>query len=146
MNGIIHYHMAFQVIIAFVLGAIIGWEREWRGVQAGVRTFAAITLGSCVFGLISNHVLGADPARIAAQVVMGVGFLGAGVIFKQGDYVGGLTTAASMWSSASVGLAVAYSMYTIAILTTVIMVLLLLLPRAAWWQKVVKQKRATSKG
>ena len=71
----------------------------------GFRTFGAIAVGSCLFGLISQNVGGvADIARIASQVVVGVGFLGAGVIFRQGDYVAGLTTAATLWGTAAVGL------------------------------------------
>lgn len=137
-----HQEMALiaQVLIAFVLGAVIGFERELRGVQAGVRTFAALTVGSCVFGLVSSHVFGADPSRIAAQVVIGVGFLGAGLIFRQGDYVSGLTTAASLWSTAAVGLAVAYHMYVIAVLSTILMLLLLLLPRFPGWSKLTKHQ------
>jgi len=140
MFGSLQLHLTLQVLAAFILGGFIGLERELKGVQAGVRTFAALALGSCVFGVISNHVLGADPARISAQVVMGVGFLGAGAIFRQGDYVGGLTTAASLWTTAAMGLAMAYEMYVIAIVTTLSMLLLLALPRIPGWQKLFKNK------
>src|SRR5579862_7302028 len=88
-----------RVVIAFMLGALIGWERERHGISAGIRTYGSIALGACVFGVVSSSVGGADPSRIAAQVAAGIGFLGGGVIFRQGDYVSGLTTAASLWAT-----------------------------------------------
>jgi putative Mg2+ transporter-C (MgtC) family protein len=135
-------HMILQVILAFLLGGIIGWEREHHSSQAGIRTYAAISVGSCVFGLISLHAYGViDPTRIAAQVVTGIGFLGAGVIFRQGNAVNGLTTAATLWGMASIGLAVAYAMYVVAVLTTVLIFILLWLPRISWWRKISKKRQ-----
>ncbi len=125
-----------RVLIAFLLGALIGWERERHGISAGVRTYGAIALGACVFGVLSISIIGADPSRIAAQVVTGVGFLGGGVIFRQGDYVSGLTTAATLWATASIGLAVSFGLYLTSILTSVLMYLLLYLPRLPWWRKI----------
>jgi putative Mg2+ transporter-C (MgtC) family protein len=93
---------ALYVLLAGVLGGIVGWQREHMGIEAGVRTFAAVSLGACVFGLIYP----AD-TRIAAQVVTGIGFLGAGVIMRGRGHIHGLTTAASLWAVASVGLAIA---------------------------------------
>lgn len=138
-------HSIMQVLMAFILGGILGWERERRGRPAGIRTFAAIAIGACVFGLISIHglpAIGLNPGdRIASNVVVGVGFLGAGVIFHRDGVHMGLTTAATLWSTAAVGLAVAFQMYTIAILVTVIMLLLLWLPRLSWWQWVSNKNR-----
>ena len=103
---------AARAVAAALLGALIGWERQRHGRDAGIRTFGAVSLGACVFGLISSHVsTSADPTRIAAQVVTGVGFLGAGVILREQGRITGLTTAATLWSTASVGLAISFGMY-----------------------------------
>src|SRR5579872_2860146 len=99
-----------RIAIAFALGAFIGWERERHGISAGIRTYGAIALGACVFGIVSLSVAGADPSRIAAQVATGIGFLGGGVIFRQDKYVSGLTTAATLWATAALGLTVAFGM------------------------------------
>jgi putative Mg2+ transporter-C (MgtC) family protein len=129
-----------RIVIAFLLGGLIGWERERHGISAGIRTYGAICLGSCVFGIVSLSVAGADPSRIAAQVVTGIGFLGGGLIFRQGDnYVSGLTTAATLWATAAVGLAVALGMYMISLLTSVLIFALLFLPRLKWWKKISKK-------
>ncbi|EKD54175.1 MAG: hypothetical protein ACD_60C00119G0021 [uncultured bacterium] len=125
-----------RVVTAFLLGALIGWERERHGISAGIRTYGAIALGACVFGVLSLSVNHADPSRIAAQIVTGIGFLGGGVIFRQGDYVSGLTTAATLWATAAVGLSVAFGFYLISMLTAVLLYLLLYLPRLPWWKKV----------
>jgi putative Mg2+ transporter-C (MgtC) family protein len=113
-----------RVVIAFLLGALIGWERERHGISAGVRTYGAISLGACVFGVLSISMEGADPSRIAAQVVTGVGFLGGGVIFRQGDYVSGLTTAATLWATSAIGLAVSFGLYLTSILNCICLVCL----------------------
>ena len=126
----------FRVVLAFLLGGLIGWERERHGISAGIRTYGAICLGSCVFGVLSLSITTADPSRIAAQIVTGIGFLGGGVIFRQGDYVSGLTTAATLWATSAVGLAVAFGFYFVSILTSVLIFLLLYLPRLSWWKKV----------
>ena len=135
-----------RIVVAFLLGALIGWERERHGISAGVRTYGAISLGACVFGVLSISMVGADPSRIAAQIVTGIGFLGGGVIFRQGDYVSGLTTAATLWATAAVGLAVSFGLYLISFLTAILLYLLLYLPRLAWWKKVTgKGGQQTSK-
>ncbi len=130
--------MVFRVIFACFLGALIGWERERHRniISAGIRTYGAICLGACAFGIVSTAVANADPSRIAAQVVSGIGFLGGGIIFRQGDYVTGLTTAATLWATAAVGLAVSVGMYFTSLLIAVLIYLLLYLPRLAWWKKV----------
>ena len=128
--------LVMRVFIACLLGAMIGWERERHGISAGIRTYSAIALGACVFGVTSANIMGADPSRIAAQVATGVGFIGGGLIFRQGDYVSGLTTAATLWATAAVGLAVSFGMYTISVLTSILIFLLLYLPRLKWWKKI----------
>lgn len=129
-----------RIIIAFLLGAIIGWERERHGVSAGIRTYGAICLGACAFGVVSLSIVGADPSRVAAQVATGVGFLGGGVIFRQEKYINGLTTAATLWATAGIGLAVACGMYTVSILTSSLIFLLLYLPRLSWWKKFSRKR------
>lgn len=116
-------------MIALALGLLIGAEREFRGHPAGLRTMALISAGSCMFtglGLIPEFAKTVDPTRIAAQVVTGVGFLGAGSILRQGELVRGLTTAASIWVAASLGMAVGFRYYGVAVFVTVIVVLVLL--------------------
>lgn len=130
------FQMLTRVLVAFLLGAFIGWERERHGISAGIRTYGAIALGACVFGIVSLSVAGADPSRIAAQVATGIGFLGGGVIFRQDKYVSGLTTAATLWATAALGLTVAFGMYMIAILTSILIYLMLYLPRLRWWKKI----------
>ena len=97
--------MAGRAILAAILGAVVGLEREWHSHEAGIRTYGAVSLGACLFGLVSSHVSDtADPARIAAQVVTGIGFLGAGVIIRDAGRVTGLTTAAGFDTAARLGL------------------------------------------
>ena len=113
-----------KLLIAAGLGALIGLERELSGKDPSLRTFALISLGSCVFGLVSIHsvegIEHGDPSRIAAQVVTGIGFLGAGAIFRSSMGVSGLTTAALMWVTAALGLAVAYNHVEVAVSATVV--------------------------
>lgn len=119
---------ALLLVFAFVLSAIIGVERQRRLKSAGLRTHTLVGLGSAVFTLVSaygfSNVLGSDvaldPSRIAAQVVSGIGFLGAGVIFVKQGWVSGLTTAASIWVTASVGMACGAGMPVIAALATML--------------------------
>jgi putative Mg2+ transporter-C (MgtC) family protein len=130
-----------RVMVAFFLGAIIGWERERDGISAGIRTYGAISLGACVFGIVSISIIGADPSRIAAQVATGIGFLCGGVIFRQGDYVVGLTTAATLWATSAIGLAISFGMYVIGVITTVLIFTLLYLPRLPWWVKLSRKMK-----
>ena len=88
---------------------------------AGIRTYAAISMGACAFGLISMHVNAPDPTRIAAQIVSGIGFIGAGIIFKRGVSINGLTTAAAIWATAAVGLAIAFKMLVLPTLAAIIL-------------------------
>jgi putative Mg2+ transporter-C (MgtC) family protein len=122
--------LVLRVVIAGVLGGIVGWQREHVGREAGVRTFAAVCLGACMFGLISQIYSG--DTRIAAQVVTGIGFLGAGVILREQGHVVGLTTAASLWATASVGLAVAYGRLVLGASVAVILFILLAIPLKKW--------------
>jgi putative Mg2+ transporter-C (MgtC) family protein len=113
-----------DLLLAAGLGTLVGLERELSGKDPGLRTFALIALGSCAFSLISRQPfidtgIG-DPTRVAAQIVSGIGFLGAGAIFRGSRRVSGLTTAALMWVTAGIGMAVGFDCQDIAISTTVI--------------------------
>lgn len=126
-----------RLILSLVLGGIIGFERQHRKKTAGLRTHILVCLGSCLVTILSINIYAgvqgltnADPARLAAQVVSGIGFLGAGAIIKEGPTIRGLTTAASLWVVASVGLAAGSGAVTGAVVTTVLVVLALeVLPR-----------------
>lgn len=143
--------LLIQILVAFVFGAVIGLERDFHGSPAGVRTYAAVCLGSCVFGLISTHAQGAhyyqsvaDPTRIAAQIVSGVGFLCAGVIFRSGITMIGLTTAATIWATAAVGLGVAFGLYGVSGFATVLIVVILSLNELPLWENFknkIKRRR-----
>jgi putative Mg2+ transporter-C (MgtC) family protein len=111
------------------VGLAIGTEREYHGHPAGIRTMALIAVGSCMFtALALEPVFGlrVDPTRIAAQIVTGVGFLGAGSIMRQGEAVRGLTTAASIWVAASLGMAVGFGYFLIAIFTAALVIVTLI--------------------
>jgi putative Mg2+ transporter-C (MgtC) family protein len=140
------FEMIFRIVFALVLGSTIGWERERHGISAGVRTYGAISLGAAVFGVLSLNILGADPSRVAAQVATGIGFLCGGVIFREGNHVNGLTTAATLWATAAVGLAVAFGMYAISLTTALLMYLLLYLSRLRWWKKFTRKVKPSEKG
>lgn len=122
---------AVLLVCAFVLSGIIGVEREVRQKSAGARTHILVGLGTALFTLVSAygfaHLLGddviLDPSRIAAQIVSGIGFIGAGVIFVRQNIISGLTTAASIWVTASVGMACGAGMPVIAALTVVLYLL-----------------------
>lgn len=136
--------MAMRAVVAAVLGGFIGWEREWHGKEAGVRTYGVVSLGACVFALISTHATGGNNAHvIAAGVVTGIGFLGAGVIMREGGSVLGLTTAATLWATASVGLAAGYGMYTIATLVSVLVFLLLAAHHLPGWERLKRRPGST---
>ncbi len=110
-----------RLVMALALGGVIGLEREVHGRQAGLRTHILVCLASALMMIVSIQMSslgqGIDPSRIAAQVVSGIGFLGAGTILRMGASVRGLTTAASLWTVAGIGLAVGAGFYTGALVT-----------------------------
>jgi putative Mg2+ transporter-C (MgtC) family protein len=112
-----------RLALAGLLGAIIGLERELRGHPAGIRTMSLVTLGACLFTEVSV-VTGAHD-RIAAQIVTGIGFIGAGVIFREGTGLRGITTAATVWGAAAIGMALGRELYIASVLGTVLIVVLL---------------------
>lgn len=120
--------MLGKLVLATILGGIVGWEREVHDRPAGLRTHMLVCLGSTLITLVSiSFGATSDPSRIAAQIVSGIGFLSAGTILRQGNVVRGLTTAASLWTTAGIGLAVAVGreLLILAVLTTLIVFLTL---------------------
>ncbi|MDM2589018.1 MgtC/SapB family protein, partial [Mycobacteroides abscessus] len=127
-----HWDVVIRIALGFGLGCAIGIERQWRAKNAGLRTNALVCLGATLFvimGGYSFHGPGADPTRVAAQIVSGIGFLGAGVIMKQGATITGLNTAATMWATAAVGALAGGGMYEVAVLGAAAIVLANLLLR-----------------
>ncbi|MEK7654047.1 MAG: MgtC/SapB family protein [Patescibacteria group bacterium] len=126
-----HLEIFGQIALATILGALIGVERELARKTAGMRTFALVSSGAALFSIISQlafeSFLGSsyDPSRIASQVVVGIGFIGAGSILSTNNKVRGLTTAAGLWVSAGIGMAVAYKLYSIAIFATFMTIFIL---------------------
>jgi putative Mg2+ transporter-C (MgtC) family protein len=126
--------MILRFLLAAGLGAGIGYQRERAGKAAGIRTHILVSSGAALFTLVSIYgFTGAtvDISRVAAGVVVGVGFIGAGVIFRgmRGEGVAGLTTAASMWAAAAIGLAAGTGMYLISVIATAVTVGVLFLPK-----------------
>ena len=119
----IYFEEAAQVSAAFIIGAIIGIEREFRSKPAGFRTMIIICVGSCLYTILSKESNTTD--RIASNIVTGIGFIGAGVIFKEGISVNGLTTAALIWVTAALGMAIGFHNYPIAVVVTAMVVIAL---------------------
>lgn len=124
-----------NIVLALVFGAIIGLEREWRDKAAGLRTLICISVGSAMFTVLSYRIGGAsDATRIAANIVTGVGFLGAGVLLKEGTRITGLTTASLVWLTAAVGMACGSGNIDIAIIVTLLTVVVMwILPLLEHW-------------
>ena len=116
-----------RLLIAGLLGGLIGFEREFRAKEAGLRTHFLVALGSALFMLISQYAFTGrfDAARVAAQVVSGIGFIGAGVIIFQKNAVRGVTTAAGLWVAAAIGLACGSGMYIVAVAATLLAIICL---------------------
>jgi putative Mg2+ transporter-C (MgtC) family protein len=125
--------LVFRIVLGFFLGGALGLEREWRDKPAGLRTHMLVGGGAAMYTVASYALWGSfdvprDPARIAAQVVVGVGFLGGGAILRSGLSVIGLTTAATIWVAAAVGMLAGGGGYSLAIAGTLMSVLVLRLP------------------
>jgi len=127
------YEMIFKLALAAILGGLIGLERESLNRPAGLRTYTLVCVGSTLAMIVSIDIylqfyqtVNADPGRIAAQVISGIGFLGAGTIMKEGATVRGLTTAAGLWVVACIGLAVGAGLYIPAVATTVVILFVLI--------------------
>jgi putative Mg2+ transporter-C (MgtC) family protein len=114
-----------RLTLAALLGGLIGGEREYSGHDAGLRTNILVAMGACLFTILSivafpDSTGMSDPARLAAQVVSGIGFLGAGVVFRDGDKVRGITTAATIWLVAAIGMTVGAGLYGLAVAATLL--------------------------
>lgn len=119
-----------RLTVALLLGAAIGWERELQRMPAGFRTHALVGLGSATFTVVSAFAFpgsGADPTRIAAQIVTGVGFLGGGAILHYRGNVRGLTTAASLWAVSAIGMAAGAGLYLVALGAAILVIATLVL-------------------
>ncbi len=125
--------MVLRLLLATVLGGVVGYQRGREHKPAGLRTHLLVCLGAALFTLASLHGFGpiSDPARVAAGIVIGIGFLGAGTIIqmRQEGIILGLTTAATIWVVAAIGLAAGAGLYLLSIATTIIVVAVLLLRR-----------------
>ena len=116
-----------RLLIALILGMIIGTERVWAHKTAGMRTYALVSMGSALFVIISNEMVkyytgfsGLNPMMMVSQIVVGIGFLGAGLIFTKDSKLMGLTTATSIWVCAGIGMAAGFRLYNIAIIATLL--------------------------
>ncbi len=112
------------LLLSVFLGFLIGLERESKHKSIGIRTVSLITLGSTIYTLISIYYFNSDPTRVIAQIVTGIGFLGAGIIFKSGSEIKGLTTAATVWTSSGIGVLVGLGLYKIAIISTLLVLII----------------------
>ena len=118
--------IALRLLLAAIFGAAVGFERRSSDKPAGLRTLSLVAVGSALFTIIS--VFGfenADQSRVAAQIVTGVGFLGAGTILRSGTSISGLTTAATIWATAAIGMAVGSGMYIASVASTALMLVIL---------------------
>lgn len=137
------FEIISRLILATLLGGLIGWEREMHARPAGFRTHILVSVGSTLFMLVSLYIhhlyLEADPARIASSIVSGIGFLGAGTIIREGVSVKGLTTAASLWTVSGIGMAVGGGFYFSALVTTTIVFIVLFFLNT--WEQNWNQKK-----
>jgi len=123
-----------RAFLALIVGGFMGWDRRHIRPAAGIRTYAAVSLGACVFGSLSLQMSEpSEKARIAAQVVSGIGFLGAGVIFREQGKIAGLTTAATLWAAAAVGLSIAFELYLLGLVTALLLFGLLEIHHLRGW-------------
>jgi putative Mg2+ transporter-C (MgtC) family protein len=130
------YDNSIKLLVSLALGALIGAEREYKGRNIGFRTILLITLGSTFFTILSYVISnGGDHTRVASNIVTGVGFLGAGAIFRDGATVRGVTTASIIWISAAIGMACGIGQYEFAVMVTITVLIILL--GFAWMQKFI---------
>jgi putative Mg2+ transporter-C (MgtC) family protein len=146
MSLYLQVEVFFALLLAAFLSMLIGLDRERHDQPAGLRTHMLVGIGSCLFTLLSIHAFGdGDPGRVASQILPGLGFLGAGAILKHQRDIYGLTTAASMWSTAAVGMAIGVGAWFLALAATVtIWVVLALIRRVEVSSLGTKQRRETN--
>src|SRR5215217_6741755 len=119
--------LLFRFLLVIIVGGLIGAEREYRSKSAGFRTMILICLGSFLFTTFSILIGNSTNDRIASNIVTGIGFLGAGVIFKSDNRINGITTAATIWATAALGMGIADGAYTVVLISTAIIMASLLL-------------------
>lgn len=134
--------LVFKLFYCFVIGGVIGAEREFRSKSAGFRTMILICIGSFLFTTFSIHISPASPDRIASNILTGIGFIGAGVIFRSENGVNGITTAASIWITAALGMGIAAGYYWLVLAATLlVLALLFLFTRFEAWIDKTNQNR-----
>jgi len=134
---IVDPEILLRLVIAAVVGGIIGYERKIASKPAGIRTLMLISVGSALFTIVGVTTLAnIDPSKIIAGIVTGIGFLGAGTIFKSKDTVSGLTTAASMWAVAGLGLAAGLGEYVLMTTATILVIIILQLNKIRFLREV----------
>jgi len=128
------FQIIIQLFLAVILGGLIGLEREYRRKEAGLRTYSLVALGACLFTIISFQLFNSffgqaginfDPSRVIQAIAIGIGFIGAGVIFRQPSGTVGLTTAAGLWVAAAIGVAVGTKLYFLSFFGTFLAILIL---------------------
>jgi len=137
--------IALKLLAAMVLGGLLGYDRERHGADAGLRTYAAVCMGATLFTAVGEHLVdGTASGRVIASIIQGIGFLCAGIIFRNattGESVG-LTTAATVWATAAIGVAVGLDMYVIAVVGTLMLYWLISLHHRKWymaWKERLKE-------
>ncbi|CAN5268815.1 hypothetical protein BH23CHL9_BH23CHL9_00990 [soil metagenome] len=133
--------LSLRLTVGLILGAVIGFERELHRQPAGFRTHSLVSLGAALFTVVSAFGFEGsmvDPTRIAAQIVSGIGFIGAGTILQHRGHIRGLTTAASLWSVAAIGTAAGAGMYVVAVIGTVL--ILVILSLLDWVENFTKRR------
>jgi putative Mg2+ transporter-C (MgtC) family protein len=126
-----------KIAVSIICGSILGFEREYRNKSAGFRTIILITLGSTIFTMVSESAMGESDDRIAANIITGVGFIGAGVIFKDNISITGLTTAAVIWVAAAIGMVAGAGDHSLALLLSLIVLIILSLFK--WVEDMIDQ-------
>ena len=129
-----HIQLILQLALAVILGAVIGLEREYKKKGAGFQTYSLVSLGACLFTILAFKFfnlfsgeagISFDPSRIIQAVAIGIGFIGAGVVIYRQDRLEGITTAAGLWCTAAIGIAVGAKLYFLALITTLLAVIIL---------------------
>jgi len=141
-----------QLVLAALLGGVLGLERDYVGKPVGLRTYALVSLGSALFTIVSIQSIKFfpgmpfDPSRIPAQIVTGIGFIGAGIIIHQGLRAKGITTAAGLWLVSAIGVAVGFDLDQIAIFATILAFIIIVVLRFVDWEKELKEVVEKIKG
>lgn len=138
--------IVLRLFVALALGMIIGTERVWAHKTAGIRTYALVSMGSALFVIISNEMVkyyagfaGMNPLMIVSQIVVGIGFIGAGIIFNKDSKLVGLTTATGLWVAAGIGMATGLGLFNIAIVATILTLFIFVV---LWFiEKIIKRSK-----